>query len=72
MDRCPHGWRYWPNVFLWAERVGEPWPKRTAIWLRQGPSRITHWWYGHEWKAALESPKPAQRDSEKVDTVSRI
>jgi hypothetical protein len=44
---------YWPNVFLWAQRVGEPWPKRTYIWWRQIPFRYSRWWYGHDWKAAL-------------------
>lgn len=38
--------RYWPNVFFWAERVGEPWPRRALIQLRQVRPRLAVWWRG--------------------------
>jgi hypothetical protein len=37
---------FWRNVFFWAERAGKPWPKRTAIYVRQVGPRLVHWW-GH-------------------------
>lgn len=37
---------FWPNVFFWAQRVGEPWPKRVYIHAKQIWPRASVWWRG--------------------------
>ena len=37
---------YWPLIYLWAEVVAKPWPKRLAIKISQLPIRLEYWWTG--------------------------
>jgi hypothetical protein len=37
---------FWPNVFFWAQCIGEPWPKRVYIRAKQAWPRTHVWWRG--------------------------